>query len=151
MKLENTILSPFSLSVLAREQRISLLSLLSAARSEYHRTHNLAGPHMATLTALFRDIAEVAYSGAFVWSRYNLGQWEKFVASESASPEGGSCVFSCEPDGDYREAIHNTFKGLFVGTPTGMYPYSVSVRHGIAKLDTDALREWIGKRGIRKE
>ncbi len=54
----------------------------------------------------------------------------------------------CEADGDYNEKIHGTFKGLFLGVPTGMHPYSISVRHGIAKMDSAAVRVWVTAHGF---
>lgn len=142
-----TILGKTSLEVLANDRNHSLASLLSAARSEYLNTRGIAGYFMTKLTGLFGEIADQAYGGRFVWSDYNMSQWKKFVACGAASSEGGSCVFSCEEDGGYSDKIHATFKGLFVGVPTGMYPYSISVRHGIAKIDSDAIRSWLSDCG----
>lgn len=142
-RFEDTILGSGALVVSTG----SLASLLSAARSEYLISGDTTGRIMATVTKLFEEIGDKAYGSRFVWSEYNLKQWKHFVASNAASAEGGSCVFSCEEDGDYREQIHNTFKALFLGVPTGMHPYSISVRHGIGKMDTDALRAWVTARG----
>lgn len=147
-RFEDTILGSYSLAGISPESPGSLASLLSAARSEYLVSGDTEGRFMTATTKLFNDIAAKAYGGCFVWSKYNLAEWKKFVASGAASDEGGSCVFSCETDGDYSSAIHNTFKGLFLGVPTGMYPYSISVRHGIAQMDTNELRAWVTEGGF---
>lgn len=141
MNFAETVLSPGALMILERHTPLSLASLLSGARSEFLNTGDYEGRLMKMMTAQFVKIAALAYDdGRFVWSDYNREVWRKFVASRASSSEGGSCVFSCEPDGDYCEAIHARFRALFIGVPTGMFPYVPSIHHGVSRITSNELR-----------
>jgi hypothetical protein len=98
-------------------------TLLSVARSEFHKTQNYSGTFMKEVTDLFSFIAKELYSTTFSWSDYNSLQWLKFVSSRASSEEGGACMFSCENGGQYSSS--NNFKKLFVGLPTGIHAYAI--------------------------
>jgi hypothetical protein len=97
--------------------------LLSLARSEYLGPGE--GRFMKELTDLFSEIARQVYTSDFVWSSYNKRQWEKFC-NLTVGPEGGACMFSLEKKGELPYPLNNTkFRGLGVGVPVGMFPYSL--------------------------
>jgi hypothetical protein len=98
--------------------------LLSAARREFLNRKAYDGPQMLALTLLFDTIAREVHQTRFQWSDYNRAQWDKFVNLRIGS-EGGACAFSLESGGDYKES-YDPFKGIFVGVPTGVFPYSIA-------------------------
>jgi hypothetical protein len=97
--------------------------LLSLARSEHLGSGD--GRFMKELTELLAEIGRRVYEGDFVWSSYNKRQWEKFC-NLTIGPEGGACMFSLETKGMLPYPMDNTkFRGLGVGIPVGMFPYSL--------------------------
>jgi len=120
MTLDDTFINYDSLLQIVPK---NIPSLLSVARSEFHKTENYSGNFMKEVTDLLSFIAKELYDTNFSWSEYNKGQWCKFVASGASSPEGGACMFSCENGGGYDPL--NNFKRLFLGLPTGVYPYAL--------------------------
>lgn len=128
MKFEQTILNNNTLTshiVIPK----NIPALLSFARSEYYHHKSSKNEYMVELQTVFNEIAHIIFKTKFVWSDYNIGQWEKFVSSVSCNGEGGAIVISMEPDGDYSKEIHDSFRALFIGVPTGMYPYSMWLSH----------------------
>jgi len=100
--------------------------LLSAARSEYLTTQSYDGRLMTMVSEFFSCIASELYGTTFVWSEYNKEQWTRFV-NLCVGIEGGACVFSMENSGILPElpSLKSDFKGLLLGTPAGMFPYSI--------------------------
>jgi hypothetical protein len=124
MSFENTFMLPGTLTVCSPK---SLPALYSAARSEFHRSNDYNGEFMLEVTAVLSHIAQQVYGARFFWSEYNKKLWVKFVASHASGPEGGACMFSCEPNGDYTGQAALVFKGIGLGVPTGQFPYSTWV------------------------
>jgi len=105
----------------------TLPALFSYARTEYYRSKSFSGVFMREINDLFSHIAHEVYGSVFIWSEYNRGQWAKFVDSRASGLDGGACMFSCEAEGDCAVHKGTDFKGLNVGVPTGLFPYSLSL------------------------
>lgn len=118
--------------------------LLSLARSEFLTAGRIEGNFMNRLTRTLDAMAKAAHSTRYVWSDYNRKEWKSFCDSVAETPEGGMRVFSLEEDGAYN-GDHAVFKRLFIGVPTGVYPYSLS---GMDEASTLRLRDTLDALGI---
>ena len=116
-----TVLDSMTLELAMEPKNIP--QLLSLARSEHLGPGD--GRFMKRLTEVLTEIARQLYGGSFVWSSYNKRQWEKFCTL-AVGPEGGACMISMESKGELPYPLDNTkFRGLGVGLPVGMYPFSL--------------------------
>lgn len=123
----------------------SVPELLSAARSEFlNNEASYDGRFMTKITALLDRVGISVYNSDFKWSEYNKGQWEKFVQCR-VGLEGGACMFSFEANGDLPEELDSRFKGLGLGVPVGMFPYSLWISS--TTVAADLLRRVLEQEG----